>query len=170
MDTIANVPIENPRAQCIVMLFGALHELQGCHSKQETIGYIREHRWFDIREEDYLPYPSATSNEPRWQTLIAWARKDAVSADLMFKHGTDQWELTRSGIDQFRSVRALYQSSTLEARRCYLWSLSFKQWMVPSFLPSASDWPRPHDTYRDIRPLGRRSIRARIAQTLLEEI
>jgi hypothetical protein len=48
MTTIANVPIENPRAQCIVMLFAALHEMQGCHSKQDTISFIREHNWFDI--------------------------------------------------------------------------------------------------------------------------
>src|SRR6266496_481878 len=57
MPSIAGVPIENPRAQCIVMLFAAPHEMGGYHSKQETISYIREHHWFDIRDEDRLPYP-----------------------------------------------------------------------------------------------------------------
>jgi hypothetical protein len=170
MTSIASVPIENPRAQCIVMLFAALHEKGGCHSKQETISFIREHHWFDIREEDRTPYPSATTNEPRWHTLIAWGRKDAVVAELMFSHGQDQWELTRRGIEEFRSVRAQYQSGVLEARRCYLWSVAFKQWMVPSFLPSDRDWPRPKDTYRDIQPLQHRNVRARVRQTLLDEL
>ena len=170
MTTIANVPIENPRAQCIVMLFAALHEMQGCHSKQETIAFIREHHWFDIRDEDKDPYPSATTNEPRWHTLIAWGRKDAVLAELMFKHGQDQWELTRRGIEEFRSVRAQYQSGALQARRCYLWSLTFKQWMVPSFVPSDGDWPRPNDTYQDIQRLQHRNIRTRVRRTILDNI
>jgi hypothetical protein len=111
MTSISGVPIENPRAQCIVMLFAALHEMGGCHSKQETISYIREHHWFDIRDEDRKPYPSATTNEPRWHTLIAWGRKDAVLAELMFDHPPDQYELTRGGIQEFRLVRAQYQSA-----------------------------------------------------------
>lgn len=170
MPTIANVPIENPRAQCIVMLLAALHELGGCQSKQETIAFIRQNHWFDIRKEDQKPYPSATTTEPRWNTLIAWARKDAVLADLMFKHGTDQWELTRRGIEEFRLVRARYQSGELEARQCYFWSLTFKQWMVPSFLPSDRDWPRPKDTYQDIQRLGTRNIRRRVAWTIIDEL
>jgi hypothetical protein len=170
MPSIAGVPIENPRAQCIVMLFAALHEMGGCHSKQETISYIREHHWFDIRDEDRLPYPSAATNEPRWHTLIAWGRKDAVLAELMFDHGHDQWELTRRGIEEFRAVCSQYQLGVLEARRCYLWSVAFKQWMVSSFLPSDRDWPRPPDTYRDIQPLRHRNVRARVRQTLLDQL
>lgn len=170
MTNIAGVPIENPRAQCIVMLFAALHEMGGCQSKQEAISYIREHHWFDIRDEDRKPYPSATTNEPRWHTLIAWGRKDAVLAELMFDHPPDQWELTRRGIDEFRLVRAQYQSGALEARRSYLWSLAFKQWMVPSFVASDHDWPRPKDTYRDIQPLRHRNIRARVRQALLDDL
>ena len=166
MTAIANVPIENPRAQCIIMLFAALHELQGCRSKQEAVTFIRQKHWFDIHDEDKRPYPSATTNEPRWETLIAWGRKDAVLAELMFRHGTDQWELTRRGIEEFRSVRSQYRSGNLEVRRCYLWSLAFKQWMDPSFLPSNRDWPRPIDTYQDIHRIQRRNIRARVMETV----
>ena len=168
--TIANVPIENPRAQCIVMLFAALHELKGCRSKQETIAFIHQNHWFDIRDEDNKPYPSAATNEPRWHTLIAWGRKDAVLAELMFKHGTDQWELTRRGIEEFCSIRAQYRSGVLEARRCYLWSVAFKQWMVPAYLPSDRDWPRPHDTYQDIQKLQKRNIRERVIRTMLDQL
>lgn len=170
MRKIANIPSDNPRAQCIVMLFAALHELSGNHSKRETISYIQQRHWFDIQPEDRKPYPSATANEPRWHTLIAWGRKDAVLAELMFNHPRDEWELTRRGIEEFCAIRTAYQSRDLCAEHCFLWAIAFRNWMIPNYVPSKKEWPRPKDLYRDIHKLSSRDIRKRIRNTLLDDL
>ena len=168
MRTVANVPLDNPRGQCIVMLFAALCELRGNQSKRDTIAFIQGHHWFDIQSEDKDPYPSATTKEPRWQTLIAWGRKDAKIAELMFDHPHDQWELTRRGMDEFCTIRRLYQAGDLRVQHCFLWSTTFKQWMVPGYTPSPRDWPRPMDLYRDVQTLSSRDLRKRVVRAMLE--
>src|SRR5215207_2698445 len=166
MRTVAKIPFDNPRGQCIVMLFAALHELCGNQSKRDTIAFIQGHHWFDVQAEDRVPYPSTTTKEPRWHTAIAWGRKDAVIAELMFDHPHDQWELTRRGIEEFRTIRSLYQAGDLRVQHCFLWSPTFKSWMVPSYAPSPRDWPRPKDLYRDVRKRTSRNIRERILDSL----
>jgi hypothetical protein len=166
MRTIANIALDNPRGQCIVMLFAALHELCGNQSKRDTISFIQGRHWFDVQAEDKDPYPSATTKEPRWHTLIAWGRKDSVIAELMFGHPHDQWELTRRGIEEFRTIRKLYQTGELRVQNCFLWSPAFKLWMVPSYASSLRDWPRPKDLYRDVQKLSSRNIRLRILDAL----
>lgn len=115
MTTIASIDVVPPRGQCIIMLRAALNELRGTNSKQKTIAFIRERHWFDLHPEDLLPYPTCCTNEPRWQTLIAWGRKDSVVAGLMFNHRRDEWELTRDGIDRFIGIRARYRTGELFA-------------------------------------------------------
>ena len=75
----------SPRGQCAIMLVAALHEryvIDGIRNstKQEVVQFISLNRWFDVQDEDRTPYPSheQLSREPRWHTLIAWARKDGV--------------------------------------------------------------------------------------------
>ena len=162
MTTIANIDVENPRGQCIIMLLAALNELHGTNSKQETIAFIRERHWFDIHPEDLLPYPSCCTNEPRWQTLIAWGRKDSVVAGLMFDHRRDEWELTRDGIDRFTGLRARYRTGELFAGHSFLWSSGFKQWMSPSYVPSVRDWSGPGSIYRDLGSIPHRNVRTRV--------
>jgi hypothetical protein len=154
----------------MALLFAALYELKACRTKAETIAFIREHHWFAIQPEDMDPYPSAATREPRWHTAIAWSRKDAVVAELMFKHGPDQWELTRSGIDAFELVKARCRSGDFEVRKCFFWSLGFKQWIAPGFKPSGRDWPRPDDIYEDIQRPTKRSIRDRVVQKVMDDL
>src|ERR1051325_4689207 len=75
----------SPRGQCATLLLAALH---GLHVKdafdrvtrRQATDFIGRQHWFALTEEDYEPYPSqdAMTGEPRWRTLIAWARKDSV--------------------------------------------------------------------------------------------
>lgn len=67
------------------MLLAALNETRYILTRREATEFIRSKLWFAIQPEDRLPYPSQmfTSREPRWETVIAWARKDCVERDLM---------------------------------------------------------------------------------------
>jgi hypothetical protein len=126
------------------MLLATLHEMRAIRAKQEALAHIQAHHYFDILPEDWDPYPTQT--EPRWHTMIAWARKDSVVRELMFDHDeNDHWEITRKGLDQFERFRSRFGSGELTVRRCYLWSPTFKRLMYPDYQPSEQDWKRPTD-------------------------
>lgn len=131
------------------MLLAALAETGRVCSKQETIDHIRRELWFDVQPEDLQPYPSQTYQEPRWHTLIAFSRKDAVETGLMFDHPRDEWEIARPGLDAYRELTDDFATGELDVSRCYLWSHSFKRRMRPGFQPSRQDAKRPNNLYRD---------------------
>jgi len=145
----------SPRGQCAVMLLTALHELYvndgyGAVTKQQAIDYIKRKRWFEIELEDQKPYPSQRqiSAEPRWHTLIAWARKDGVLRDIISNEGRDQWALTKFG----RQVIERFHESSRKGQRpvapCFLWSKEFKKFIYPEYEPSSNDIKRPTNFYR----------------------
>ena len=74
--------LSKTRPQLIVLILEALEQLGTFGSKQEVLQRIADEGWFArVDSEDNLPYPSQEElgrNEPRWKTLIAWARWDAV--------------------------------------------------------------------------------------------
>jgi hypothetical protein len=123
-------------------------------SKREAIGYIAMRHWFALEAEDREPYPSQrfTASEPRWQTLIAWARKDSVLHDFVSYESRDAWGLTRRGRDVAARVRELYRTRKLSVSPGFLWSHEFKLFMCPDHLASASDAKRPMFFYRDALP------------------
>ena len=128
----------------MIMLLAALHEMRAIRAKQEAIAYIQAQHWFDVQPEDWNPYPSQT--EPRWHTLIAWARKDCVLRDYMFDHDeNDHWEITRKGLDRFDVLRAAFATGKRDVRKCFLWSRIFKKWICPAYDPSDKDAKRPID-------------------------
>ncbi len=129
----------------MTMLLAALHEMRAIRTKQEAIAHIQAQGWFDLRPEDWKPYESQT--EPRWHSMIAWARLDCVNRDLMFHHDeNDHWEITRKGLDKFEQLKGRFSAGELDVRRCYLWSPAFKRWMSPIYEPSEGDHKRPEDT------------------------
>ena len=73
----------------------------GSATKRETIQYIAAKHWFDIHDEGREPYQSQRqlTGEPRWHTLIAWARKDGVIRDYVSYETRDSWGMTRRGRD-----------------------------------------------------------------------
>ena len=94
----------SPRGQCAVMLLATLRDLYvndgyGAVAKRQAIDYIKSKHWFEIETDDEKPYKSQryTTGEPRWHTLIAWARKDGVLRDLVSNQGHDQWGITAFG-------------------------------------------------------------------------
>jgi len=109
--------------------------------KQEVIEYIRQRRYLDIRPEDLESY--ITQIEPRWNTDIAFRRKDGVEWELMFNNQRDCWELTRKGIELLEKVKRACMSKEYDVRECYLWTKNLKKAFDPSYEPSPADKPRP---------------------------
>ncbi len=136
-------PIEvfSERGQCMIILLAVLAELRCINSKQEALQHIQQRHYFDIQPDDLQPYP--TQLEPKWHTMIAWARKDCVLRDFMFDHDErDSWEITRNGITVFEKFRSRFSDGTLDVRRCYLWLPSFKRQMCPTYVESSKDATR----------------------------
>jgi hypothetical protein len=139
------------RRQVNMMLLFVLADLR-CASKRETIAHIVNNQFFDVQPEDWAPYPKAETREPRWHTLIAWARKSCLVEGHLMDVGWDSWAISRSGIEELRSVQSRYAKGGLKAKSCYMWTPQFKKRMQPGYEPSPTDSKRPIDVYRDIQP------------------
>lgn len=146
----------SPRGQCAIMLLAALHDryvnegMGNVATKRAAIQHIKSRRWFDIHDEDLEPYRSQRelTGEPRWHTLIAWARKDGVIRDLVSYEARDAWGLTRRGRDDFERFRDSCRNGRRSVSPCFLWSVHFKKFMNPDYQPGPSDKKRPHSFYR----------------------
>jgi hypothetical protein len=146
----------SPRGQCAVMLLATLRDLYvndgyGAVAKRQAIDYIKSKHWFEIETDDEKPYKSQryTTGEPRWHTLIAWARKDGVLRDLVSNQGHDQWGITAFG----RTVIERFQENARAGKRpvneCFLWSKDFKKFIFPEYVPAPREAKRPALFYRD---------------------
>jgi len=109
--------------------------------KQEVIEYIRQRRYLDIRPEDLESY--VTQTEPRWNTDIAFRRKDGVEEGLLFNNQRDCWELTRDGIESLEKVKKACAAKKYDVRKCYHWTKHLKKALDSSYEPSSADKPRP---------------------------
>jgi hypothetical protein len=133
------------QGQCIVLVLAALYEMRGIKTKQETIAFIEEHRWFNLQPNDTVEYPTHPY-EPRWHTWIAFGRQWAIDRNLMSHFGgRDQWEISPKGIEKFESVRDKLRCNQYKVRHGYLWSPVFKKWLCPDYEPSGKDAKRPSD-------------------------
>ena len=68
---------------CLLFVLGEIPSLPA--RKQEVIEYIRQRHYMNFRPEDWESYK--TQIEPRWNTDIAFRRKDGVEWGLLFKRG-----------------------------------------------------------------------------------
>ena len=142
----------SPRGQCAVILLAALRDLYvndsyGVVTKQQAIAHIKRMHWFAIEPEDLKPYRSQL--EPRWHTLIAWARKDSVLRDLISNEGRDKWGLTHLGRNVIERFHEKCRAGERPVAECFLWSQGFKKFICPGHEPSSEDVKRPAHFYRE---------------------
>ena len=127
------------RLICLLFVLGEIPSRPA--RKQEVIEYIRQRRYLDIRPEDLESY--ITQTEPRWNTDIAFRRKDGVEWDLLFNNQRDCWELTRDGVELLEKVKKACIGKKYDVRECYLWTKHLKKALDFSYEPSLADKPRP---------------------------
>lgn len=130
------------RGQGVFLVLYALNELGGSNAKQDVIRCISNGGWYDVTRHDLPPYEG--QNEPKYHTLLAWARKDCYERGWMLPTDEkDDWSISRDG--RFVLERAInrYRSKEWDVRRCYLWRKSFKKMIDPTYEPSDADAVRP---------------------------
>ena len=139
----------------MILLLGALSERKGAYSKQDVISIIEGLKWFNLRQEDKLPYPTVQSKEPRWKTLVAFTRKDCVEHNLFDNDECyDSWQISKDGRNIYTEFREAYAAGELDCSKCYMWSSVFKKHLMPEYSPSARDLHRPNDVYKDYYKAG----------------
>lgn len=153
MPEAPNIRLFAPRGQCIILLLAALNELAGSVTKQEALSFIAQRKWFAIEADDLDPYPSQvhTTHEPRWKTVIAWARKDAILLDFMLNVERDAWALSPDGRRRWERAHGRFAAGELDVRKAFLWSPVFKKYLRPQYEPGTEDAKRPLGIYRDRR-------------------
>lgn len=129
------------RGQCMALLMQCLDEMGGSNTKQEVLAYVSSKGYYEITRHDLPPYSG--KNESKYQTLIAWARKDCVIKGWINNHEHDAWSLTRTGRELITKLRLLGTKKEYDVRRCYLWTEKLKRVIDPSYEPSNADAVRP---------------------------
>ena len=107
---------------------------------------IQNGELYEITRHDLPPYEH--QSEPRYHTLLAWARKDAMIMDWLIQtKERDAWQLSRAGRDVLHRAFSRFRSGELIVRRCYLWTPRFKKLVDPAHEPSPDDAIRPEDRW-----------------------
>jgi len=135
------------RGQGVFLVLYSLRELGGVCSKQDVIAFIGDAELYEITRHDLPPYEN--QNEPRYHTLLAWARKDALMMGWLIEtRERDAWQLSREGRNILDRTIQRYRNGGLRARECY-WTPKFKTQVDPSYEPSPADRVRPEETLVD---------------------
>lgn len=138
------------RSQMIMILLGTMAGCKGGHNKQAVISMIEKLKWFDLRAEDKTSYPTVTTREPRWHTLIAFRRKDCYEEELFVKDGCrDSWQISKDGLNAYAVRKAQFSAGKFDCSQCYMWSQVFKKHICHQYIPTDHDLDRPDDVYKD---------------------
>ena len=132
------------RGQGVLLVLYSLNELWGACTKAEVLRFIQRDGLYDITKHDIPPYEN--QNEPKYHTLLCWARKDAIESEWMLDTGErDAWQLARAGREVLERNIGRFRNGKLSVRRCYLWTPKFKKQVDPTYEPSPDDSIRPED-------------------------
>jgi len=146
MPNPAQMNVYSNRGQGVVLVLYALQELGGVCAKREVLSFIQYADLYEITRHDLPPYKS--QSEPKYHTLLAWARKDALIAGwLIDTSEQDAWQLSRPGRNILARTTTRYRNGNLSVRMCYLWTPKFKKTVDPAYVPSADDRVRPEELW-----------------------
>ncbi len=145
--------LRKTRPQLVILILETLDQLGCSGSREEVLHRIANEGWFArIDLEDNVPYASVSdggSQEPRWRTLLSWARKDAFDGaypGLLDGGERGTWTLTRRGRETLNQIKTDFQTGRSQSKICYMWSVAFKAMLDPNYRPG-EDRSRPHGIY-----------------------
>ena len=137
------------RGQGVFLVLYTLRELSGACTKRDVLAFIQDGGIYEITRHDLPPYE--TKDEPKYHTLLCWARKDAVELEWMLDtEERDAWQLARSGRELLERTIRRFRGGNLSVRECYLWTPKFKSQMDLTYQPSPADRRRPEDQYSEL--------------------
>jgi hypothetical protein len=138
------IRVYSNRGQGVFLVLYSLCELGGACAKQEVLRFIQDADLYEITRHDLPPYDN--QNEPRYHTLLAWARKDALEMNwLVNTNERDAWQLSREGRNTLDRTAQRFSQNSLSVRMCYLWTQKFKKQIDPNYEPSSEDRVRPEE-------------------------
>ena len=148
---ICGVTLYSPRGQCIFLLLAACRELGGSPTKQECLSFITDRHWFNkALGQDLQPYPGQGGDEPRWKTLFAFARRDAVEDhECIIQGETGRWPISSRGRNEFERHKAYLLGNDLRLRLMFMTTPRFKDYIRPGYQPNDQDLVRPASIYED---------------------
>lgn len=128
-----NIKYTTRRGQEVCLVLHALLELGGENRKRDVIDYIVQNRHISVSPGDFVPYEN--TNEPKYHTLLAWARKDGVIKDWITNDEKDAWCVNRYGRGVLESCIKRFRNGTWDLVRCWLFSVQFKKTLDPNYKP-----------------------------------
>lgn len=135
------------RGQGVLLVLYSLNELWGSCTKQEVLRFIQRAGLYEVTRHDLPPYDG--QNEPKYHTLLCWARKDAIEREWMLDTGErDAWQLARPGREILDRSVARFRSGQLRVRECYLWTPKFKKLIDPAYALGPEDSVRPEEQWQ----------------------
>jgi len=147
-----------------------LHKEPFQPERQEVFKFIQKEHYLELQQEDWKPFPSAELNggkEPRWQTVISWARDHSVKLGYLKKKETGIWWPTKLGLNCPINARKLFESGEWYVGEAPWWSPTLKSLFDPTYRLSPSDVPRPQIVYKDFLPKYQRSVGGRDTRKVL---
>jgi hypothetical protein len=146
---LSQISAYSNRGQGVILVLYTLHTLGGSNRKREVIDYISRYSWYDVTRHDLPPYKN--QNEPKYHTLLAWARKDCYERDWLIPTDcNDDWSISRNGQTMLDKNIKRYQTGELTVRKCYLWKPVFKKIIDPNYMPSSDDAIRPEEILQSL--------------------
>ena len=147
------ITYKSSRGQELILVLYALWKLGARNSKQETIGFISGNGLFNVTSHDLPAYVG--KSEPKYHTLLAWARKDGTIKEWIFDDDWNSWGITRHGRDVLDAAMRKLSNHDWDVRECYNWSPKFKKVIDPTYEPSERDRKHPKDAEEELdRLLG----------------
>ena len=138
------INVYSKEGQAVLLVFYAPRELGGVCTKQEVLRLMEDSEFYDVSHHDLPPYENQA--EPRYHTLLGWARFDAAQSGwLLNAEQWDAWQLSREGRDILDRTLQRYRTGELKVRMWYLWTAKFKKQIDPTYQPSTEDRVRPED-------------------------
>lgn len=159
--SVVGCRFDSPQGMCVMTLLMVLRQYRGPRTKADVIDAIKLEGWFDLLPEDLRRYPQGNSNEPRWVTLVCWARNLCADHGLISRDQRDAWESTTEGKNQAVKISQHFRENIADLRKCWWWKPEKKRELNPGYTPSSGDALRPPYVYEDSIPIFRRSVRGR---------
>jgi hypothetical protein len=149
------IHFDSKRWQEVFLVLYALEDMGATRTKREVLNHIRTEGWYAYNVDDLDKYSG--QNDYKYQTTLAWARKDAVIRELFIDpDGKDQWEISRKGRELLKLRISCFRErditkTMLDVGQCYLWTKRFRTIIDPLYTPSPKDAKRPKKVnYLDI--------------------
>ena len=121
---MARIYLSSRPGQFLIVLLAALADLGHSPSKREVENHVEKAGHLRLSPELLQAYESKP--EPKWKTLLAYARRNAVEKGYM-KHliRPDAWEISDSGFRRFAAFEEEFKSGKFDPKEFEFLSSAF---------------------------------------------